>query len=92
MHKNIVVDSTDEREKPIAWHKIRDTDVDRYKTAQDWIRQGLDTYEVTKCKDVKCTDEEHRKHIDDLCEQLVEYCLVSDRFLQRVKLKKSNKL
>ncbi len=69
MHKNIVVDSTDEREKPIAWHKIRDAD--RYKQAQDWILQSLDTYEVTKCKYVKCADEEHRKQIDDLCEQLV---------------------
>ena len=91
MHKNIIVDSTDDREKPIAWHKICDADVDRYKKAQDWILKGLDTYEVTKCKDVKCTDEEHRKQIDDLCEQLVECCLVSDRFLPRVKLKKSNK-
>ncbi len=50
--------------------------MDRHKTAQEWILQVLDTYEVTKCKDVKCTDEEHRKQIDDLCEQLVECCLV----------------
>ncbi len=42
---------------------------------------------MQRCK----TDEEHRKQIDDLCEQLVECCLVSDRFLPKVKLKKSNK-
>ncbi len=56
----------------------------------DWTFQGIDISYVSECSDMNCDNEEHRQQSYRWSVQLVEYCLEADRYLQHVKLKKSN--
>ncbi len=47
-------------DKPIAWHRVRDAEEERYRTAQDWILKYIVLPDVAKCNDVACRNAEHR--------------------------------
>ena len=76
---------------PIAWHRVKDTDIDQYMHMQNIILDQVITPAVFDCKDLSCSNKEHTEQIDIICNTLVQCCLEADKCFPRVKIKKSNK-
>ena len=72
---------------PIAWHKVNNNNVLCYQQEQQRYIQRLCLPCVLECVDPDCKNIEHNKQIDELCESLINCCIVSDVCLPRVSKK-----
>ena len=62
----------------VAWHKVTDDHVQRYKECLDSNVDNIDVpYDVLLCKDVFCKNDGHRQMIDELCKSLIQCCIDS---------------
>ncbi len=91
IYRDIGEDCSEDRAKPISWHRVLKNDEEIYRRTLHWTLQGIDIPDVSECSDLNCYNEGHIQQIDRWSGQLVECCLEADRYLPRVKLKKSNK-
>ena len=92
----LMFDTTDQGtdkfcDKPIAWHKVTDHDMEEYQRKQDIWLDAASVRDVANCGDTTCCDEKHRLQIDDWFQDLVKCCLCSSKHFPRVRQKKMNK-
>ena len=66
----------DERPVKVAWHKVNDETIDRYKRRIDeLIPNMIMSSDTLFCNNVLCECWNHRSDIDDVCKQLRRFAL-----------------
>ena len=70
----------DERPVQVAWHKVNDETIDRYKRRFDeLIPNMIMSSDTLFCNNVLCECGNHRSDIDDECKQLIDVLLRAGR-------------
>lgn len=63
----------------IAWYKANLHDIKQYKDNLDIKLDDIESVDVFKCENVKCTDKSHQEQLETLHECIVEACLEAAR-------------
>ena len=70
----------DERPVKVAWHKVNDETIDRYKRRIDeLIPNMIMSSDTLFCNNVLCECGNHRSDIDDVCKQFIDVLLRAGR-------------
>ena len=62
--------------KRVAWHKCTEEDANLFKSYLDEALTQIHVpYDVLHCQDVFCSKNDHIKHIEDFCNNLIKCCI-----------------